>query len=266
MKKDISLKTSVDILHQRKVCKLIEQIFIELDNFIKPGITTDDINLFIEKILAENKAASALKGYRGFPKSVCTSVNNVAAHGIPSDYSIQKNDVVSVDLTVIIDGWYGDGAWTYIAGEGVPDRVRLVKAAWNTTMAGITAAKAGGRMGDIGYAIHQTAQKYGCTVLEDFVGHGIGTEFHEEPMVFNIGCRNAGIPIVPGMVITIEPIVCLGKPETKILDDGWSIVTQDGSLCAQFEHTIAVFGHKTEILTLSEDVLTKASKSRNFYS
>jgi len=193
----------------------------------------------------------AMKGYRGYPASICTSVNNVAAHGVPGNYILRDGDLVSIDISAQIEGWHGDGAWTYVVGEASPDARRLLKAAWQTTMAGIRAVRAGARLGDVGAAIKETARRYGCVVLDKFVGHGIGQGMHEEPLVLNFGRRGTGQPIVPGMVLTVEPILCLGKPEAHLLGDGWSIVTDDNSFCAQFEHTIAIFSDKTEILTFA---------------
>ncbi len=250
MEKEIPLKTSLEVSRIRKACQLIESLFIELKSLVRPGLSTMEVAELCEGLLRSGGGTSALKGYRGFPASICTSVNNVAAHGIPGSYVLKSGDLVSIDLTVHIDGWHGDGAWTYLLGKGTPDSQRLVKAAWQTTMAGVRAARAGGRLGDVGSAIQKTARRFGCSVLDKFVGHGIGHAMHEEPMVLNFGTVGTGQPIVPGMVFTIEPILCLGKPDVRILTDGWSIVTVDNSSCAQFEQTVAVLGSRTEILTL----------------
>ena len=198
-----------------------------------------------------------MKGYRDFPGNSCTSVNHVAAHGIPGDYRLVAGDLVTIDLTVEYDRWHGDCAWTFSVDQVDADDRRLIRAAWNTTMEAIKATKAGIRMGDIGSVISQTAKRYGCSVLDSFVGHGIGRDMHEEPMVLNSGEQGVGVPIVPGMVFTIEPIVCLGDADVQTMEDGWTVVTADASRCAQFEHTIAVFSDRTEILTnpSSEDIL-----------
>ncbi|MBI9104086.1 MAG: type I methionyl aminopeptidase [Spirochaetales bacterium] len=248
---DIPLKTSIEVNYIRKSCRLIENTLKGLSDFIRPGISTLDINNFCSKMIADSQGGRAIKGYRGYPASVCTSVNQVACHGLPTTRPLENGDIVTVDLTVEIDGWFGDGAWTFMAGPGDADARRLVKAAWSTSMAGIRAIKAGGRLGDVGYAIESTARKFGCRVLENFVGHGIGREIHEDPMVLNRGEPETGQYIVPGMVITVEPILTLGKIETKTLEDGWSIVTCDGRRTAQFENTLAVFGDRVEILTLT---------------
>jgi len=250
VEKEIPLKTSLEVSRIRKSCQLIEALFIELKSLVRPGMTTTEVAEVCEDLLRSGGGKSALKGYRGYPASVCISVNNVAAHGIPGSYLLKGGDVVSIDLTVQIDGWHGDGAWTYLLGKGSPDSRRLVRAAWQTTMAGVKAARAGGRLGDVGEAIQKTARRFGCSVLDKFVGHGIGHEMHEEPMVLNFGTSGTGQPIVPGMVFTVEPILCLGRPEVRVLSDGWSIVTADNSSCAQFEQTVAVHSGRTEILTL----------------
>ncbi len=181
---------------------------------------------------------------------MCISINHVVAHGIPKDQVIKEGDLVTLDIAVESLGWYSDGAWTYICGRGDETRRRLLRAAWSATAEGIRRAQAGGRMGDIGEGVTGKAASFGCHVLKEFVGHGIGFEVHEEPNVPYFGRANSGSPIVPGMVLTIEPIVSLEDTGIKTLGDGWTVVTEDGTLTAQFEHTIAVFGRKTEVLTL----------------
>ncbi len=249
MIKNIPLKTSIDVLRIKKPSMIASGLLRELSAFIKPGIATEDIDRFAAEYIRKNKAESALFGYKGFPGNVCISVNNVAAHGIGGSYVLSEGDILTVDSTVGYEGWYGDAAWTYVAGKTSPEARRLIKGAWRSMLAGIEAAKAGNRFGDIGYAVSSTAAKYGCRVFEDFAGHGIGKEIHEEPVVLNFGKKGSGRPVVPGMVFTIEPILTLGKAEVVYMDDKWSIVTKDSSITAQFECTIAVFGSRTEILT-----------------
>jgi methionyl aminopeptidase len=216
-----------------------------------PGVTTGELDRIVEKYLDSVDASSALKGYRGFPKVICTSVNNVAAHGIPDQYRLETGDILSVDLTIVKDGWHGDGAWTYVVSKTSADTERLLRGAWQASLAGVLAVTAGGAVGDLGYAISRTARKNGCSVVKDYVGHGIGEDLHEEPRIPNIGQKGQGQRIVPGMVFTVEPIVTLGKGKVKLLDDNWTVITSDGSLAAQFEHTVAVFKDRTEILTLA---------------
>ena len=261
MHKNIPLKTSIDVAHIRKSCRIIENCLRHLQQFIAPGLKTQDLNEFADEFIRLRGAIPSLKGYNGFPGSICTSVNNVAAHGIPSDYILQQGDVLSVDITVSVDGWYGDAAWSYIVGEGDADRKRLLRASWKSTLAGIDAIISGFPanlcFGDVGHVIQTTASDYGCTILEDYVGHGIGESMHEEPMVPHFGKPGTGQRIIPGMVFTIEPIVTLGDKQGHLIDDGWTLVTTDNSLTAQFEHTLAVFKDRVEILTFSlEDMTT----------
>ncbi len=251
MKPEIALKTSIDVAHIRKTCRLLEETFQFLKGHITDGISTRDLDRLVVSFVTKRSARSALKGYKGFPNSICTSVNNVAAHGIPRDHILENGDIVSIDITLVLEGWHGDGTWTYIVGDVSPDVQRLVKAAWQANTAGILAVKAGAHLGDVGFAISGAVRKNGCSVIQDYVGHGIGESMHEDPVIPNFGERNQGMRIVPGMVFTVEPIVCLGVKEVKTLDDGWTVVTGDNSLCAQFEHTLAVFRDKVEVLTLS---------------
>jgi len=250
---DIPLKTSLDVLHQKKACILAGQVIREVSKIIRPNISTIKLNDFCEERIDSGKGNPALKGYKGFPKTICTSVNNVAAHGIPCDYTLKKGDIITIDLTVEVEGWHGDTAWTFYLGEPEPEVRRLIKAAWKATTAGIRAAKAGGRLGDIGYAVTKAAGEYGCAVIEDLVGHGIGKNVHEDPVVLHTGEKGTGLPIVPGMVFTVEPILSLGKSKLKKMNDGWSLVTEDNSITAQFEQTVAVFGNRTEILTFNQE-------------
>lgn len=258
MEKYVPLKTTLEVARQRKACKIAGNALKHLMDVIRPGITTRYIDEVCRSFIARMEARPSLHGYRNYPGNVCTSVNNVAAHGIPGDYELCEGDLITVDLTVELDGWHGDTAWTYAVGEIDNDSRRLLRAAWNTTMEAISAVRAGIRMGDIGSNIAQTAKRYGCSVLDSFVGHGIGHDMHEEPMVLNSGEPGTGVPIVPGMVFTIEPILCLGKPDVQVMEDGWTIVTRDSSKCAQFEHTVAVFSNRIQILTntLHRDILS----------
>ena len=245
----IELKTSIDVARMRKTGRAISSILYRLAGDIRPGTTTYDLASKAEAYITKSGVVPSLRGYRDFPSTICTSVNHVAVHGIPSDYPLQDGDIVTIDLTGEMNGWHADAAWTYIVGSPTADVSRLVRASWLASRAGIGAATAGARFGDIGSAIESIATRYGCSVLDRFVGHGIGRNIHEDPMVLHTGEGGTGSPIVPGMVFTIEPILSLGKPDVFTLEDGWSMVTCDHSLCAQFEHTIAIFGARTEVLT-----------------
>ncbi len=252
MEREISLKTSLDVAHIRRACRVVEKCLRYLKEYVKPGVSTAELDRIAERFLKENGATPALRGYRGFPGSICTSVNNVAAHGIPSSQVLEDGDVISIDITVSIAGWHGDAAWTYIVGAGSSDARRLIRAAWSASLAGVRASHAGGRIGDVGSAIQEAARRFGCSVIEDYVGHGIGRAMHEDPMVLNFGEQDTGIRIVPGMVFTVEPILNLGGLDVHVSNDGWTLATADGSLSAQFEHTIAVFRDTTEVLTYSQ--------------
>jgi methionyl aminopeptidase len=254
----IHLKTGIEMQRIRRPSRILEELFRDLRAQIIPGVTTKKLNAYCERFILSKNALPALKGYKGFPAAICASANNVAVHGIPNDTPLASGDIVTIDITISIDGWHSDSAWTYIVGSADEEKRRLVKAAWKATVSGILAAKAGGRLGDIGAAVERAANRFGCRVLEDFAGHGIGRMLHEDPIAVNTGTRGIGQPIVPGMVFTIEPILCLGNPEVRTLEDGWTIVTRDGSPTAQFEHTIAIFRDRTEIMTYT----IPASKAR----
>jgi methionyl aminopeptidase len=245
----IELKTSIDIARIRRTGRAVYQVLRTLRHSIRPGVTTAELAAEVGSLLERLSVRGALRGYRGYPDHACVSVNHVAVHGVPGDYTLEDGDILTVDLTAEKDGWYADAAWTYTVGPGSPDARRLVRATWAASIAGIRAAVAGARFGDVGEAIEAVAARYGCTVLDRFVGHGIGRSIHEDPIVLHTGECGTGAPIVPGMVFTIEPILSLGGSEVFPLDDGWSMVSNDHSLCAQFEHTVAVFGSRTEILT-----------------
>jgi methionyl aminopeptidase len=249
VEKDIPLKTTLEVARQKNACRVAGRVLTRLKDEIRQGVSTRDIDEICFDLVQIEGGTPSMKGYRNYPGNACTSVNHVAAHGIPGDYILIQGDIITVDLTVEVDGWHGDSAWTYVVGEASAVTRRLIKAAWLTTTSAIKTARAGIRMGDIGNAISKTARRYGCSVLDSFVGHGIGRDMHEEPMVLNSGEPGTGVPVVPGMVITIEPILSLGSGDVNVLSDGWTVVTKDASMCAQFEHTIAIFSNRTEVLT-----------------
>jgi methionyl aminopeptidase len=248
---EVSLKTSIDVARIRRACRVAEGCLRSLAEYLVPGVTTEALDVLAARFLASRKAAPALRGYRGFPSCICTSVNNVAAHGIPSNRALENGDLVSLDITVSVDGWFGDAAWSFLVGTGSADSRRLLRAAWKASLLGVKAARAGNHIGDIGAAIQRAAREHGCSVIEDYVGHGIGRAMHEDPMVLNFGTVATGMKIVPGMVFTVEPMLNLGGREVHVSSDGWTLVTSDGSLSAQFEHTVAVFRDYTEVLTFS---------------
>lgn len=249
----VPLKMKAEVLRIQKACEMTVSILEKLKLEIREGIESREIDRLCRGLLEASGAEAGLLGFKGFPASICISVNHVAAHGIPNDYKLKEGDIVTLDLTAGLNGWFGDCAVTIGVGEISDEKKRLIKAAEQATMAGIEAARAGGRMGDIGEAVQSSAVSEGYTVLRNFIGHGIGREIHEEPAVLHCGEAGFGRPVVPGMVFTIEPILTPGADEVKTLNDGWSVITSDRMPCAQFEHTIAVFGNETRILTVNQN-------------
>jgi methionyl aminopeptidase len=220
---------------------------------IRPGITTDDINTWVHEFTVQNGAVPAPLNYRGFPKSVCVSVNEVICHGIPGERVLKEGDIVNVDVTSILDGYYGDANQTFFVGEPGPEAHKIVAVARECLRRGMGMVKAGHRVGDIGWAIQTYAESQGCSVVREFVGHGVGFDFHEPPQVPHFGQKGTGLELIPGMVFTIEPMINLGRKELRILKDDWTAVTRDGSLSAQFEQTVLVTENGCESLTPWED-------------
>lgn len=222
-----------------------------LVNAVKPGVTTEALDDLIFDFAMDNKAYPAALAYRGYRKSICTSINHVVCHGIPDSKPLREGDVVNIDAALIFDGWYGDSSRMYLVGE-VPRRAeRLVEVTYEALMRGIAVVKPGATTGDIGAAIQQFAESERCSVVRDFCGHGLGRLFHDEPNILHYGRHGEGIELKPGMLFTIEPMINLGRPHVKVLADGWTAVTRDRSLSAQFEHTVGVTETGVEIFTLS---------------
>ena len=225
---------------------------------VKPGVTTEALDKLCHDFILDHKAIPAPLGYKGYPKSICTSVNHVVCHGIPSDKKLEEGDIVNIDVTVIVDGWHGDTSRMYFAGEKIAAKAKiLVDATYESMMAGIRAVRPGARLGDIGHAIQSYAEAKRFSVVRDFCGHGIGKIFHMPPSILHYGRMGAGAALKPGMFFTVEPMINAGRYETKILSDGWTAVTKDRSLSAQFEHSLAVTDKGFEIFTLSPKGYTK---------
>ena len=216
---------------------------------IRPGMVTEEINRLVHEFTLKNGARPAPLNYRGFPKSVCVSANEVICHGIPGKRRLADGDIVNVDVTTILNGYYADASKTYFVGQPTQASRKIVTVARECLKLGIEQVKPGKTIGDIGWAIQQHAENQGCSVVREFVGHGTGFEFHEPPQVPHFGNRAQGIALVPGMVFTIEPMINLGERYLKILDDEWTAVTRDGSLSAQFEQTLLVTDSGYESLT-----------------
>jgi len=245
----IRLKEEGDIEGIRKAGKLVLATFAQIEDQIRPGIKTNDINTIVHEFTVKNGAQPAPLNYRGFPKSVCVSVNEEVCHGIPGKRVLKDGDIVNVDITTILDGYYADANQTFFVGIPGSEARKIVAVARECLKRGISMVKPGNTVGDIGWAIQTYAEDQGCSVVRDFVGHGVGFEFHEPPQVPHFGQRGQGIRLIPGMVFTIEPMINLGGKELKILPDDWTAVTRDGSLSAQFEQTIVVTQNGYESLT-----------------
>lgn len=249
MDESIELKTKPEIARIRRTARILWDLLRSIASKIEPGVSAAEIAGTCVRFLEAARAVPTAEQVNGFPGPVCVSVNNVAAHGPPGPYRFESGDLVTVDICASLDGWFADAAWTYACGEIDSDDRRLIRAAWRASRAGVLAARAGSRLGDVAAAVQRSARADGCSVLPEFAGHGIGRRLHEGPTVRHIGRRGAGQPVVPGLVITVEPILSLGGDETYRLSDRWSHATKDGSRTAQYEHTIAVTAAATENLT-----------------
>ncbi len=224
----------------------------EVNNIIKPGISTVEIDKLCYQFINDHKAFSAPLYYRGFPKSCCTSTNHVVCHGIPSEKILNDGDIVNVDVTAVKDGWHGDTSRMFIVGECSIKAKKLIKITYTAMMKAIETIKANVKIGNIGYTIQKSVEAEGFSVVRDFCGHGIGKKFHDSPNVLHYGEKNSGQELKEGMIFTVEPMINSGKFETKTLKDGWTAVTKDKSLSAQFEHTVGVTKEGYEIFTLSK--------------
>jgi methionyl aminopeptidase len=248
----IMIKTPQEIEKMRRSGQVVREVLEHVRKLVRPGASTQDLETAAADKMNELGAKPAFKGYRGYPCVLCTSVNEEVVHGIPSATRVLKDgDIVSIDTGVIIDGYYGDSATTIAVGARVPDKTRkLLEVTEASLQSAIDAVKPGATLGDVGAAVQEVVEAGGFSVVRDFVGHGIGTRLHEDPQVPNYGRRGQGQKLREGMVIAIEPMVNVGKPDVQVLSDGWTAVTQDGSLSAHFEHTVAVTAEGAEILTL----------------
>jgi methionyl aminopeptidase len=235
----------------RRAGRLAAQILDELAAHIRPGVTTEEIDRIVYDMTIAGGAIPATLNYRGYTHSCCISLNHVVCHGIPGAKTIKDGDIVNVDVTPLLDGWHGDSNRTYLAGD-VPLKARkLVEVTYECLMLGIEAAKPGAHLGDIGHAIQTHAEKHRYGVVRDFCGHGVGRLFHDAPEVVHVGRPGTGPELKPGMFFTIEPMINIGRPDVKVLDDGWTAVTRDRSLSAQFEHSIGITETGAEIFTKS---------------
>ncbi len=242
----------------RNAGRLAAEILDMITDHVVPGVTTAELDRLCHEMTIANGATPAPLGYKGYPKSICTSINHVVCHGIPGDRKLAEGEIVNIDVTVILDGWHGDSSRMYLVGDRVPVKAkRLVEVTYDAMMLGIEAVKPGVHLGAIGHAIQTYAEAQRFSVVRDFCGHGLGRVFHAPPSVLHYGRPTDGPMLEPGMFFTIEPMINAGKFAVKILDDGWTTVTRDRSLSAQFEHSVAVTDDGVEIFTLSPKGYTK---------
>lgn len=249
---NISIKTPEEQQLMRVAGRLTADVLDMIEPHVQAGISTDELDRIChEYITGVQEAIPAPLNYNGFPKSICTSVNHVVCHGIPSARRLEEGDILNIDVTVVLDGWHGDSSRMYVAGRPSVKAQRLMDVTHEAMMRGIAVIRPGATLGDLGFAIQSFVERQRFSVVREFCGHGLGRAFHEPPNVLHFGRPGEGITLREGMLFTVEPMVNAGRPEVKILDDGWTAVTRDRSLSAQFEHTVGVTATGCEIFTLS---------------
>ncbi|MGD6963173.1 type I methionyl aminopeptidase [Fictibacillus phosphorivorans] len=245
----IKIKSQKQIEKMQEAGRLLASCHKELNKLVTPGTTTLKLDQFVENYLLDHGAKAAQKGYMGYPYATCASVNDEVCHGLPNKRGLKEGDIVTIDFVVNLNGWLADSAWSYGVGNVSKKSQALMETTKNALYKGISQAQVGSRLGDIGYAIQSYAEDKGYSIVREFIGHGIGRHIHEEPQVHHVGERNTGITLKEGMVITIEPILNQGRPHISLKQDGWTAVTYDGSLSAQYEHTVAITKDGPIILT-----------------
>ncbi len=247
----VTLKSEREIALMRQACRVVAQVLDEVVKMAVPGVSTAELDKYVQSRCKDLGAKPAFKGYNGFPAAICVSINDEVVHGIPSSKRILKDgDIVGLDFGVSKDGWFGDSARTVPVGNVTSEAQKLIDVTREGLYRGIAECRDGNRLLDIGYAVQNYVEGFGYGVVREFVGHGIGRALHEEPQVPNIGAKGKGIPLKCGMVLAIEPMVNGGRHEVKVLNDGWTVVTKDQSLSAHYEHTVAITPAGPEILTV----------------
>jgi len=253
----IKLHNAAAFAGMRKAGALVAQCLDMLAPHVKPGVTTAELDHLVADFARDHDAMPATLMYRGYRKSICTSLNHVVCHGIPNEKPMKEGDIVNIDATLILNGWHGDSSRMYTVGQ-IPRRAeRLIEVTYDAMMRGIAAIKPGATTGDIGYAIQTFVEAQNMSVVRDFCGHGLGRLFHDEPNIVHVGRPGEGVVLKPGMFFTVEPMINLGRPHVKVLSDGWTAVTRDRSLSAQFEHTVGVTQDGVEVFTFSPGKLDK---------
>jgi methionyl aminopeptidase len=249
----IVCKSPDELRKMRSANRLVAKVLSELQAVVAPGVTTQELDVIAEARIVEAGAVPAFKGYHGYPATICASINDTVVHGIPSSRALKEGDVISLDMGVILDGYYGDSAITIGVGKIADEASRLLRVTEESLILAIEQVRVDGRVSDIGHAVQAHVEAYGFSVVRDFVGHGIGTQLHEEPQIPNYGEPGRGPRLREGMVLAIEPMVNAGGPGVRLLDDGWTAVTRDGGLSAHFEHSVAVSVDGSEILSRLAD-------------
>ena len=255
----ITIHAPEDFAGMRAAGRLAAEALDMIGAHVAPGVTTGALDKLCHEFILDHGAIPAPLNYRGYPKSVCISINHVVCHGIPGERRLDEADILNIDVTVILDGWHGDSSRMYAAGMPSTRARNLMDVTYESMLRGVQAVKPGATLGDVGHAIQTFVEGHRFSVVRDFCGHGIGRHFHEAPNVLHFGKRGDGPPLRPGMVFTIEPMVNAGRPEVKVLDDGWTAVTRDRSLSAQFEHMVGVTETGCEVFTQSPAGLMKLS-------
>ena len=245
----ILIKSPQEIEKMRIAGRIVALAHQAIAPLIKPGVTTKEIEMVADKVIRANGATPSFKGYGGYPASVCTSVNQVLVHGIPSNTKLKEGDIISVDIGANYLGYHGDSAWTYAVGKISKQAEALLKVTHDSLFIGLENAKVGKRVGDISHAVQTYVEKHGFSIPKDYGGHGIGSNLHEEPFIPNFGTADSGVALRAGMVLAIEPMVHIGQDETEVLLDDWTVVSKDGSLTAHYEHTVVITETGYEILT-----------------
>jgi len=250
----VTIKTAEEQEKMRIAGRLAADVLDMIGDYVKPGVSTDELNRICHEYITETQAATpAPLNYRGFPKSICTSVNHVVCHGIPGEKTLKSGDAVNIDITVIKDGFHGDTSRMFFVGKPKIQAERLATVAYEGMWLGIEQLAAGKHLGDVGSAIQQHVEKNRFSVVREYCGHGIGRVFHEDPQVLHYGQNGTGMELKAGMTLTVEPMINAGKRHVKLLNDGWTVVTKDHSLSAQWEHTVLITDNSYEVLTLGAD-------------
>jgi methionyl aminopeptidase len=255
----IVCRSAAEISKMRVANQFVATVLAELEAAVRPGVTTAELDRLAETLVRDGGAVPAFKGYRGFPATLCASINDEVVHGIPSPKrELKDGDIISLDVGAKLDGYFGDSAITVAVGKVPAETLRLLDATREALDRAIEQVQVGGRLSDIGHAVQQWVEAAGFSIVREFVGHGIGEKLHEEPQIPNYGVPGRGPKLAAGMVLAIEPMVAMGRPETRVLADGWTAVTKDGSLAAHFEHTVAVSSEGPQVLTARKNAAAAA--------